>query len=81
MRRYADYPEESYADRYLTTAQVRETLDQLAAAADVNRRQRSPRSKAGFTSSHASGAPSEPCLGASSSVRSVERMCPIGLSK
>lgn len=38
VRRYADYPEESYADRYLTTAQVRLTLDQLASAADVNRR-------------------------------------------
>jgi hypothetical protein len=33
----------------------------------------SPRAKVGFTSSHASGAPSEPCLGASSSARSAAR--------
>ncbi|MBC7789207.1 MAG: M3 family oligoendopeptidase [Anaerolineae bacterium] len=38
VRRYADYPEESYAERYLTTAQVRETLGRIAAVADVNRR-------------------------------------------
>jgi hypothetical protein len=37
--------------------------------------------KVGVTSSHASGAPSEPCLGDSSNARSIERMCPIGWSE
>src|SRR6185503_12087189 len=41
----------------------------------------SARANAPSTSSHASGAPSEPCRGAERSASSVDRMCPIGRSR